>query len=383
MWQTRPLRRMPKHSRPAWTLTPWYSSRGPGKCPTWRAACAAGTRAEVLELHGQIGPAEQDRAVSGREPGGSPRIIVSTSLAESSLTVPGVRLVIDSGLSREPRRDAGRGMSGLVNVSCSRASAEQRAGRAARQGPGRVVRCYDQKTYGAAPAHPTPEIAVADLTGAALVLACWGSPGGRGLSLPDAPPPSAMDDAVEVLRELGAVAPDGLATDLGKALARVPADPRLARALLDGAAAVGNRAAAEAVALVAGDQRAPGADLPRLLAALRTGKDPASRRWADDVRRMEAIARQERSGVASPPTTAVTAAEAARATSSPSLSRTASRAGSPATGRNGTCSPPGPGPGFRPEAPCPGTNGSPSPKSPGPRAATRPALAPSSVRQHR
>ena len=77
---------------------------------------------------------------------------------------------------------AGRGMSGLVNVSCSRASAEQRAGRAARQGPGRVVRCYDQKTYGAAPAHPTPEIAVADLTGAALVLACWGSPGGRGLS---------------------------------------------------------------------------------------------------------------------------------------------------------------------------------------------------------
>ncbi len=257
------------------------------------------TRAEVLELHGQIGPAEQDRAVSGREPGGSPRIIVSTSLAESSLTVPGVRLVIDSGLSREPRRDAGRGMSGLVNVSCSRASAEQRAGRAARQGPGRVVRCYDQKTYGAAPAHPTPEIAVADLTGAALVLACWGSPGGRGLSLPDAPPQSAMDDAVEVLRELGAVAPDGLATDLGKALARVPADPRLARALLDGAAAVGNRTAAEAVALVAGDQRAPGADLPRLLAGLRAGKDPASRRWAEDVRRMETIARQERSGVVS------------------------------------------------------------------------------------
>lgn len=262
------------------------------------------TRAEVLELHGQIGAAEQDRAVSGRGPGGSPRIIVSTSLAESSLTVPGVRLVIDSGLSREPRRDAGRGMSGLVNVSCSRASAEQRAGRAARQGPGRVVRCYDQKTYGAAPAHPTPEIAVADLTGAALVLACWGSPGGRGLALPDAPPQSAMDDAVEVLRELGAVATDGLATDLGKALARVPADPRLARALLDGAAAVGCRPAAEAVALVAGDQRAPGADLPRLLAGLRKGKDPASRRWTDDVRRMETIARQKPSGVVSPAITA-------------------------------------------------------------------------------
>jgi ATP-dependent helicase HrpB len=253
--------------------------------------------AEVLELHGQASPTEQDRAVSGRAPGEPPRIIVSTALAESSLTVPGVRLVIDSGLSRELRRDSNRGMSGLVTVSCSRASAEQRAGRAARQGPGRVVRCYEQKVYGAAQAHPTPEIAAADLTGAALVLACWGSPGGRGLALPDAPPQAAMDDAVEVLRELGAIYPDGLATDVGKTLARIPADPRLARALLDGAAAVGHRTAAEAVALVAGDQRAPGADLTRLLATLRTGKDPAARRWAEDVRRMEAIARQERSGV--------------------------------------------------------------------------------------
>ncbi|MEC5182262.1 ATP-dependent helicase HrpB [Arthrobacter sp. CG_A4] len=267
--------------------------------------------ADVLELHGQIGPAEQDRAVAGRAPGGNARIIVSTALAESSLTVPGVRLVVDSGLSREPRRDASRGMSGLVNVSCSRASAEQRAGRAARQGPGRAVRCYDQRTFGAAPAHRTPEIAVADLTAAALILACWGSPGGRGLALPDAPPRAAMEEALEVLRELGAVEPDGHATDLGKTLARIPADPRLARALLDGAAAVGNRTAAEAVALVAGDQRAPGADLARLLSSLRTGKDPASRRWTEDVRRMETIARRESSGVAPVPAAApVAAAEA-------------------------------------------------------------------------
>ncbi|MET4096382.1 ATP-dependent helicase HrpB [Arthrobacter sp. UYCu712] len=255
---------------------------------------------EVLELHGQVGPAEQDRAVSGREPGGPARIIVATGLAESSLTVPGVRLVIDSGLSREPRRDASRGMSGLVTVSCSRASADQRAGRAARQGPGKVVRCYDQKSFGAAPAHQTPEIAVADLTAAALTLACWGSPGGRGLALPDAPPPAAMAEAVEVLREIGAVAADGMATDLGRALSRVPADPRLARALLDGAATVGHHTAAEAVALVAGDQRAPGADLTRLLSGLRTGREPASRPWAEDVRRMEAVARQEQSGVAPP-----------------------------------------------------------------------------------
>ena len=268
------------------------------------------TVSEVLELHGQAGAAEQDRAVAGREPGGRARIIVSTALAESSLTVPGVRLVIDAGLSREPRRDSNRGMSGLVTVSCSRASADQRAGRAARQGPGRVVRCYDQRTYGAAPAHPIPEIAVADLTGAALILACWGSPGGAGLALPDAPPPGAMADAAEVLRELGAVGPDGHATALGRTLARIPADPRLARALLDGAAAVGARVAAETVAVVAGDQRAPGGDLTRLLASLRTGRDPAARRWAEDVRRMEAIARKEPGGVGIPASGAGPAAPA-------------------------------------------------------------------------
>ncbi|KRE78653.1 ATP-dependent helicase HrpB [Arthrobacter sp. Soil763] len=256
------------------------------------AALRGRTRAEVLELHGQADPAMQDRAVSGRGPADRVRIIVSTTLAESSLTVPGVRLVIDSGLAREPRRDAARGMTGLVTVSCSRASAEQRAGRAARLGPGRVVRCYDQKSYGAAPAHQTPEIAVADLTAAALVLACWGSPGGRGLALPDAPPRGAMDEAVEVLRELGAVGAGGLATELGRTLARIPADPRLARALLDGAAAVGSRSAAETVGAVSGGLRVPGADLPGLLNALRSGADPGSRRWADDVRRMDALARQ-------------------------------------------------------------------------------------------
>ncbi|WP_420820309.1 ATP-dependent helicase HrpB [Specibacter cremeus] len=263
-----------------------------------RLRSRAGAGVEVLELHGQVRTADQDRAVSGREPGGRPRIIVSTALAESSLTVPGVRLVIDSGLAREPRRDSARGMSGLVTVSCSRASAEQRAGRAARLGPGRVVRCYDQKSLAAAPAHQTPEITVADLTGAALVLACWGAPGGRGLALPDAPPRAAMDEAVEVLRELGAVGPDGHATELGKTLAGVPADPRLARALLDGAAVVGHRAAAETVAVVSGDQRAPGADLTRLLAGLRTAGDPAARRWAGEARRLEAIARKSAAVIA-------------------------------------------------------------------------------------
>ncbi len=272
---------------------------------------------EVLELHGQISPEAQDRAVSGREPGGSPRIIVSTSLAESSLTVPGVRLVIDSGLSREPRRDAGRGMSGLVTVSCSRASADQRAGRAARQGPGTVVRCYDPQAYAAAPAHQTPEISVADLTGAALVLACWGAPGGSGLKLPDTPPAAAMNDAVEVLRELGAVGGDGKVTAVGKTLARIHADPRLARALLDGSAVVGRRITAETVALVAGDHRAPGADLTKLLTMLRSGSDPGARRFVEDVKRMETLAgnetraRKEAAAVVHPrPAADITAREA-------------------------------------------------------------------------
>ena len=247
---------------------------------------------DVLELHGQVGAAEQDRAVSGRQPGENARIIVSTDLAESSLTVPGVRLVIDSGLAREPRRDAGRGMNGLVTVSCSRASADQRAGRAARQGRGTVVRCYSQQAFGAAPAHATPEITVADLTGAALVMACWGSQRGKGLILPDAPPEQAMDDAMEVLLELGAVSVDGHVTGAGRTLAGIPVDPRLGRALLDGAAAAGQRGAAEVVAAVSGDARAPGADLPRLLSQLRSDKGAAGRGWVEESRRLQGLAQQ-------------------------------------------------------------------------------------------
>ncbi|HKU01959.1 MAG TPA: ATP-dependent helicase HrpB [Arthrobacter sp.] len=263
-----------------------------------------GSGVDVLELHGQVAAAEQDRAVSGRGPGDPPRIIVSTDLAESSLTVPGVRLVVDSGLAREPRRDSGRGMSGLVTVSCSRASADQRAGRAARQGPGRVVRCYSQQAYGAAPAHVTPEINVADLAGAALTLACWGAPRGKGLALPDAPPRVAMDDAVEVLRELGAVTGDGQVTAAGRVLATIPADPRLARALLDGGTSTGHRLAGEVVAALTGDYRAPAADLPRLLTQLRDDKGPSGRRWAEESRRLAAMARRQETGSPALPATA-------------------------------------------------------------------------------
>ncbi|MET0161187.1 MAG: helicase-related protein, partial [Microbacteriaceae bacterium] len=146
---------------------------------------------EALPLHGRLPAAQQDRATAGRGPGEPARIVVTTSLAESSLTVPGVRLVIDAGLARENRRDAARDMTGLVTVSASRASLEQRAGRAARQGPGRAVRLFTEAEQAAFPKSGSPEIASADLTDTALLLAAWGTPAGDGLRLLTPPPAAA------------------------------------------------------------------------------------------------------------------------------------------------------------------------------------------------
>lgn len=242
---------------------------------------------DVRELHGQIPAAEQDAVIGGRSPDSPARIIVTTSLAESSLTVPGVRLVVDSCLSRAPQRDAARGMSGLVTGPTPKASAIQRSGRATRQGPGVVVRCVDERTFTAAPAQPAPEIAAADLTDAALLLACWGAPGGVGLRLVDPLPAGSLSDALAVLRGLGAIDADGRATAEGRALARIPTDPRLARALLLGSAAVGGRTAAEVIALLSSDLRVAGGDAASALSALRAGRSPDSRRWEQEVRRLE------------------------------------------------------------------------------------------------
>src|SRR5690606_15657734 len=116
-------------------------------CEATRSRGQASPFVDILPLHGRLPAAQQDRAVQGRSPNDAPRIVVSTALAESSLTVPGVRLVVDAGRSREVRRDRARDMTGLVTVSTSRASAEQRAGRAARQGPGRAVRVYSETDF--------------------------------------------------------------------------------------------------------------------------------------------------------------------------------------------------------------------------------------------
>ncbi|WP_029263789.1 MULTISPECIES: ATP-dependent helicase HrpB [unclassified Microbacterium] len=256
-----------------------------------RRVRAASDAFDVRELHGQIPPAEQDAVIRGRAPADRPRIIVTTSLAESSLTVPGVRLVVDSCLSRHPQRDAGRGMTGLVTTAASRSSCVQRAGRGTRQGPGTVIRCVDERTYAAAPARPVPEIAVIDLADAALLLACWGAPGGIGLRMIDPLPAENLADAIAVLRGLGAIDDDGRATAEGRVLARIPTDPRLARALLDGSPVVGSRLAAEVVALVSGELRVSDADIAQALIALRGGRSPEARRWRDDANRLERMVR--------------------------------------------------------------------------------------------
>lgn len=240
--------------------------------------------ADVLVLHGRLTSREQDAALAPRAAGSRRRVVVSTAVAESSLTVPGVRSVVDAGLSREPRTDHRRGLPGLVTVRVSHAVAEQRAGRAGREGPGAAYRCWSQAEDAHLNPHPTPEIATADLTGFALELAAWGSPDGSGLALLDQPPAAALHVAHTTLRSLGAVDEAGPITDRGRAMAAVPADPRLARALLDGADVVGSRRAAEVVAVLADDVRSPGSDL---VAALRAARRAGPGAWAEAAKRLE------------------------------------------------------------------------------------------------
>lgn len=249
---------------------------------------------EVLPLHGRLSARDQDRAVRGRLEGEPPRIVVSTALAESSLTVPGVSLVIDGGLAREVRRDRARDMSGLVTVSTSRSSATQRAGRAARQGPGRAVRVYSEADFARMPPSSTPEILSADLTDMFLLLAAWGTPAGTGLTLPTRPPAAAAEAATHALRALELIDDSGSATALGQRVAHLPVGAREARALLDGAAAPGHaHATAEVVAALSDTYQRSDADISGLLRELRTGRIPGADRWRREVARLERVAAHE------------------------------------------------------------------------------------------
>ncbi|MEV8228032.1 ATP-dependent helicase HrpB [Streptomyces sp. NPDC079167] len=245
----------------------------------------AGVDAEVLQVHGRAPAAVQDAVLAG--PSGGRRVVLATSVAESSLTVPGVRVVVDSGLAREPRTDHARGLGALTTVRASRAAGRQRAGRAGREAPGAVYRCWDEAEDGRLAAFPSPEIKVADLAAFALQAACWGDPDASGLALLDPPPAGAMGAAREVLGAVGAVDAAGRATDRGVRMSRLGLHPRLARALLDGADEVGGRRAAEVVALIGEEPpREYGDDLAHALRTARRGGDGYAARWRQEVRRL-------------------------------------------------------------------------------------------------
>ncbi len=246
--------------------------------------------AEVLQLHGRAPAATQDAVLRGREPDSAERrVILSSAVAESSLTVPGVRAVVDSGLAREPRTDHARGLGSLTTVRISQAASAQRLGRAGREAPGVAFRCWAEGEDGARPRWPSPEIAVADLTAFALQSACWGAPDAQGLALLDAPPTGALAAARDVLLAVGAVDDAGQPTPRGTRMARVGVHPRLARALLDGAAVVGAELASEVVALLSEEPpREYGDDVAEALRAARRGRDAYGARWRSEVRRLRA-----------------------------------------------------------------------------------------------
>ncbi|MEJ8656537.1 ATP-dependent helicase HrpB [Streptomyces sp. MS1.AVA.4] len=251
--------------------------------------------AEVLQVHGRAPAAVQDAVLS---PGRGRRVVLATSVAESSLTVPGVRVVVDSGLAREPRTDHARGIGSLTTVRASQAAARQRAGRAGREAPGAVYRCWPEAEDGRLPRFPAPEIQVADLTAFALQAACWGDPDASGLALLDPPPGGAMAAARSVLSAIGAVDASGRVTGRGVRMSRLGVHPRLARALVDGAPEVGARRAAEVVALLSEEPpREYGDDLAAAWRTARRGGDAYGARWRTEAGR---LARSAEAGGSAP-----------------------------------------------------------------------------------
>ena len=284
---------------------------------------AAPEGVDVLPLYGRLPASAQDAALAP-SPAGRRRVVVATNVAESSLTVPGVRVVVDSTLAREPRLDVARSMSGLVTVGVSRAAGVQRAGRAGREGPGVVYRCCSPTDWARSPLAPTPEILSADLTGAALELAVWGVPDGAGLAWVDEPPAAALAAAREALERLGLAGADGV-TPLGRAVAGLPAGVREARALLATAPVLGARQAARATALLTADLRAPGGDLTALARQVR-GDGAGSGAWKAEARRLEQACRRadEQSGAPEGP---------GSASGGPQAPDALGVSGSPGTGR--------------------------------------------------
>ncbi|MDK2761208.1 MAG: ATP-dependent helicase HrpB [Sphingopyxis sp.] len=211
----------------------------PGAADIERAAVAveeARLPLVVHRLHGQIDPALQRKALV-RHPGGMRKLILATSIAETSLTIDGVRIVIDAGLSRRPRFDKAAGIARLVTERASQASATQRAGRAARQGQGVAYRLWEAAATAGMPPYDPPEIHENDLMPVVLDCASWGIVDARQLGWLDPPSPAAIADAKARLKAIGALAEDGRISAHGKALAAIPLPVPLAHMLIEAARA--------------------------------------------------------------------------------------------------------------------------------------------------
>ena len=232
------LRDLPEALARARAAPPWPSEQGdilaflPGMAEIRRAEQALhGCGALVLPLHGDLPLAEQDRALT---PADARRVVLATSIAETSLTVPGVRVVVDGGWRRTPKHDAATGLTRLATQRISVAAATQRAGRAGREAPGIAIRLWTPALQRSLPAFDQPEIFQAELAEMRLLCAAWGSEPGE-LPLPDAPPAGALAAATALLQTLGAL--DGAAriTELGRRMARLGGHPRLAAMMLQAA----------------------------------------------------------------------------------------------------------------------------------------------------
>ena len=197
----------------------------PGMAEIRRAQSALeGCGALVLPLHGDLPPAEQDRAL---RPAEDRRVVLATSIAETSLTVPGVRIVVDGGWRRTPRLDSATGLTRLTTARISRAAADQRAGRAGREAPGHAIRVWSPALHRGLPAFDRPEILEAELSGLLLQCAAWGT-APADLAFQDKPPSGALAAAAALLRDLGALGAGDKITQAGRTMIRIGAHPRLA-----------------------------------------------------------------------------------------------------------------------------------------------------------
>ena len=243
---------------------------------------------DAVALYGALAGEEQDRAIAPAPPGRR-KIVLATSIAETSITIEGVRIVIDSGLARVPRYEPDVGLTRLETVRVSRAAADQRRGRAGRTEPGLCYRLWDEPQTAALEPFARPEILAADLSSFALDLAAWGT-GPENLAFLDPPPRPALAEAKSLLAALGAIDGDGRITEEGRHLRRLPLAPRLARMVVDAAAAEGAALQAAEIAALIGERGLGGddVDLRDRLAKLRSDRSPRARdaramarRWAE------------------------------------------------------------------------------------------------------